>query len=327
MDSSRRTEVVSANRLALLTGLAGLLLSAYFPVPESSRRHLQSQNSGSQYSNTIIDPDSASISESYGARILRVRLTPQYTILDIRFTNKGKPYYSADGRYMSIRAIWVSPQSKLSAANGTRTFAFVKAEGIPVLPKKLTVEPIDQVSFSVYFQRLDPGLETFDWGEHTDSEEEFYWQFRNLRVNNPKGAESTSDSTKTATATNKPTLSAKPLQTGDKVALNALYFEPSKATLLPVSFAELDQVAGLLQSRPQMTIRIEGYTDVVGDHSKNLQLSQERAQACRSYLVRKGIAAERIQAIGYGDRQPLRTTGTEKERSINRRVEFVILTL
>ncbi len=117
------------------------------------------------------------------------------------------------------------------------------------------------------------------------------------------------------------------MRVGDKLTLHNLYFDVAKADLLPASFAELDQLAALMQSHPQLTIRIEGHTDAIGDHQKNLQLSQDRAGACRRYLVQKGIAGNRIQTVGYGDTRPVSLESTDDARKTNRRVEFVILSL
>ncbi len=118
-----------------------------------------------------------------------------------------------------------------------------------------------------------------------------------------------------------------PLAVGDKIALKNIYFEMSKSDLLPASFAELNQIATMLQDNPAMTIRLEGHTDIIGDHDKNLQLSKDRVWACQEYLAKQGIDRNRVQAIGYGDTRPILTKGTDEERKVNRRVEFVILTL
>jgi OOP family OmpA-OmpF porin len=118
-----------------------------------------------------------------------------------------------------------------------------------------------------------------------------------------------------------------PLAVGDKITLKNIYFEVSKSDLLTASFAELNKLVTMMEDNPLMEIRLEGHTDVVGDPEANLELSQDRVDACETYLVKKGIPTARIQAIGYGDTRPIVKKGTDEERKVNRRVEFVVLKL
>lgn len=118
-----------------------------------------------------------------------------------------------------------------------------------------------------------------------------------------------------------------PLAVGDKITLKNIYFEVSKSDLLTNSFSELNKLVTMMEDNPMMEIRLEGHTDVVGDPEANLELSQERVNACETYLVKKGVASARIQAIGYGDTRPMVRKGTDDERKVNRRVEFVVLKL
>jgi|GEM_PF-523832 len=118
-----------------------------------------------------------------------------------------------------------------------------------------------------------------------------------------------------------------PLAVGDKITLKNIYFEVSKSNLLAASFAELNKLVTMMEDNPMMEIRLEGHTDIVGDPEANLELSQDRVDACETYLVKKGIPSARIQAIGYGDTRPIIKKGTDEERKVNRRVEFVVLKL
>jgi OmpA-OmpF porin, OOP family len=118
-----------------------------------------------------------------------------------------------------------------------------------------------------------------------------------------------------------------PLAVGDKITLKNIYFEVSKSDLLSASFAELNKLVTMMEDNPLMEIRLEGHTDVVGDPEANLELSQDRVDACETYLVKKGIPSARIQAVGYGDTRPIVKKGTDEERKVNRRVEFVVLKL
>ena len=105
-----------------------------------------------------------------------------------------------------------------------------------------------------------------------------------------------------------------------------IQFETGAARILPPSFKILDGVVEVLKSRPGVTlVEIQGHTDSVGDPGKNKTLSLERANSVRAYLIRKGIAPERLSTAGFGPEKPLATNDTPEGRQQNRRVEFHIL--
>lgn len=114
------------------------------------------------------------------------------------------------------------------------------------------------------------------------------------------------------------------LEKGKAVVLRQISFEQSKYILLPDSYAELDKLVTTLEKYPRLQIEIAGHTDGVGDPRLNQALSEHRAIVVANYLMRKGIAENRLSAKGYGSSRPLAGNATEAERSQNRRVEFVI---
>ncbi|GAB3022473.1 OmpA family protein [Spirosoma pulveris] len=396
-----------------------------------------------------------------GVTVNSIRLTQDYTILNLTYTDNSQPRYDQNRRLLSTGTIGFDPTGYLVAANGARTFTFIKVEGIPVRREQfdpntgkrvlvgMNTFPGDKVNFSLYFQRLDKGLENFDIFECT-SDQYICWNIYNLFVNNPadqvvytppvtptpvppkpaptkkpttlpqpsgesggemetprtdapkketpkpapvptlvavSGIISDAKNKRPVTATIDYKLSASkqaidsvqsfastgayrmslnkgqvytyvasargyqsasgvldlskvtggqkltrdialtPLAVGDKVTLKNIYFEMSKSDLLSASFSELDKLVSMMQDNPKMSIRLEGHTDIIGDHDKNLQLSRDRVIACQRYLVQQGIDIDRIQTIGYGDTRPILTKGTDEERKVNRRVEFVILAI
>ena len=86
--------------------------------------------------------------------------------------------------------------------------------------------------------------------------------------------------------------------------------------------AVLDEVVEILKMNPAMTGEVRGYTDNTGSLELNRKLSDARAKAVRDYLVKQGIAPERIRAMGFGAAQPVAGNDTAEGRAQNRRVEL-----
>lgn len=114
-------------------------------------------------------------------------------------------------------------------------------------------------------------------------------------------------------------------RSGDAIRLNHLIFAQGKSTIEPESFHELDEIALMMQENPKIEIQLEGHTDNVGAPDANLKLSQDRVDAVKSYLVKKGIKKSRIQTKAFGGSRPLRNEMTPEARILNRRVEMRIL--
>lgn len=115
-----------------------------------------------------------------------------------------------------------------------------------------------------------------------------------------------------------------PLEVNDKIALQPIYFQQSKAIILEISYPELDRLARILQENQGLEIRIEGHTDNVGKAEDLLRLSEERANAIRDFLVQKGISQTRLQTVGLGPKFPISDNSTDELRAQNRRVEIRI---
>jgi outer membrane protein OmpA-like peptidoglycan-associated protein len=107
--------------------------------------------------------------------------------------------------------------------------------------------------------------------------------------------------------------------------LNEVYFDTGLATLKPSSFKALNDLYEAMKLKPTMIIEIGGHTDNTGTSEVNMKLSQDRANAVRNYIINKGIAANRITAVGYGDTMPVADNSTEDGRSKNRRTEVSII--
>ncbi len=120
-------------------------------------------------------------------------------------------------------------------------------------------------------------------------------------------------------------LSLEPMEKGTKINLKPIYFKQSKPIILQESFAALDELAQFLNKNKNMYITIEGHTDNQGEEEDLLQLSKERAEAIKDYLVyKKRIKPVRLSTEGYGSEQPVNDNSDEAKRAINRRVEVYI---
>ncbi len=102
----------------------------------------------------------------------------------------------------------------------------------------------------------------------------------------------------------------------------SVYFETGKSALKKASYASLNQIVSVLKKDPSLYVDIEGHTDNVGDDDYNMTLSQERADACRTYIIGQGISEERITAKGYGETMPITDNESATGRAQNRRTEF-----
>jgi outer membrane protein OmpA-like peptidoglycan-associated protein len=105
-----------------------------------------------------------------------------------------------------------------------------------------------------------------------------------------------------------------------------IYFDTGKATIKPISYALLDEVAKTLADHPQLAlIEVGVHTDERGADEYNLRITEERAAAVKGYLVAHGVAAARIQSRGYGETKPLCSEHNAACWSRNRRVELLVI--
>jgi outer membrane protein OmpA-like peptidoglycan-associated protein len=106
--------------------------------------------------------------------------------------------------------------------------------------------------------------------------------------------------------------------------LNNIYFETGKADLQEKSRTELEKLIQQLKQQSTLRIEIAGHTDDIGDAKQNQILSQKRAQSVVDYLIKAGVAAARIKAIGLGESKPIVPNTSDQNRQLNRRIEWRI---
>lgn len=116
-----------------------------------------------------------------------------------------------------------------------------------------------------------------------------------------------------------------PIEIGQVVRLNNVFFDFDKWDLRPESFVELNRVIQLLNDNPAIEIEMSAHTDSKGSDEYNFKLSDERARSVREYIISNGISPGRIISQGYGETKPEVPNDTDENRQLNRRVEFKIL--
>lgn len=102
-------------------------------------------------------------------------------------------------------------------------------------------------------------------------------------------------------------------------------FDTNSTEIRPELYTEINRVARILNQYPDTLISVEGHTDNRGSDEYNLKLSQRRADAVKTLLTLRGVAADRIDAYGYGKTMPIASNDSETGRQMNRRVEIRIV--
>ena len=116
-----------------------------------------------------------------------------------------------------------------------------------------------------------------------------------------------------------------PIEIGQVVRLNNVFFDFDKWDLRPESFLELNRVVKMLTENPAIEIEMSAHTDSRGSDEYNITLSENRARSVMEYILAKGIGTNRIVSHGYGETKPVVPNDTDENRQLNRRVEFKIL--
>lgn len=116
-----------------------------------------------------------------------------------------------------------------------------------------------------------------------------------------------------------------PVEVGETLVLNNIFFEKNKYGLKAESTAELDDLVDFLELNPSVVLEISGHTDSTGSAAINKELSQERANSVVAYLTVKGINPKRLKAKGYGSTKPVADNSTFAGRALNRRTEIKVI--
>ncbi len=112
---------------------------------------------------------------------------------------------------------------------------------------------------------------------------------------------------------------------GLMMTLGDFVFDSGKSTIKKEAVDNFSKVVSFINTYPNKKVRIEGHTDSSGSNELNLQLSQQRADAVKSLLIKNGIATKMINAVGMGEELPVAENTTKAGKAKNRRVEIIIL--
>ena len=126
-------------------------------------------------------------------------------------------------------------------------------------------------------------------------------------------------------------LSLVPIEAGQTIRLNSIFFETESSVLEQESMPELERMVKIMNDHTSLKIEISGHTDNKGGTDFNHRLSEKRAQAVVDHLVDLGIDKQRLKAIGYGETKPIvpneNPNGSDNPegRQLNRRTEFEVI--
>ena len=111
---------------------------------------------------------------------------------------------------------------------------------------------------------------------------------------------------------------------GIVLTLDDVLFDTGKAQLKTGASRSIDQIAAFLMENPDRRVQVEGFTDSQGADDYNLELSQSRADSVAMAIIQRGVDAQRVRALGYGEGYPVASNDSAGSRQLNRRVEIIV---
>jgi outer membrane protein OmpA-like peptidoglycan-associated protein len=111
---------------------------------------------------------------------------------------------------------------------------------------------------------------------------------------------------------------------GIVLTLDDVLFDTGKAQLKTGAARSIEQIAAFLKENPDRRVQVEGFTDSQGADDYNLELSQSRADSVAMAIIQRGVDAQRVRALGYGEGYPVASNANAGSRQLNRRVEIIV---
>ena len=106
--------------------------------------------------------------------------------------------------------------------------------------------------------------------------------------------------------------------------MDDVLFDFDKSTIKPEAAAILDRLVAFMNENKDKSVNLAGHTDSIGTEAYNLKLSDRRWMSVKDYLVKKGIAENRVSGQGFGESKPIADNKTAEGRAKNRRVEIKV---
>ncbi len=116
-----------------------------------------------------------------------------------------------------------------------------------------------------------------------------------------------------------------PAPVEEKIVLNGIRFDFDKSAIKPEFVPVLDEAVDILKKHADKKVEIQGHTDSIGTEAYNEKLGMRRADSVKNYLVDKGVTAENLSTVSFGESNPVADNGTKEGRAMNRRVEFKVM--
>jgi outer membrane protein OmpA-like peptidoglycan-associated protein len=115
------------------------------------------------------------------------------------------------------------------------------------------------------------------------------------------------------------------LQTGQVISFDNIYFDSGSANIKPESYYILNNMVEILNANTNAVVQIAGHTDSDGSTGYNQTLSEQRAASVFNYLVQRGVPANMLTTMGFGENQPVVPNTSSSNKAMNRRIEFTVL--
>ena len=176
----------------------------------------------------------------------------------------------------------------------------------------------------VFKYKTDPLKTDSDGDSLMDEEEIMTYATNPLKIDTDNGGMNDGAEIKTKRNPLDPSDDIFEMEKGTKIVLHGITFESNKSTIMPVSKTILIKVRESLIANPDVHILIIGHTDSQGNDKYNQDLSLQRAQAVKDWLVTNNIKSNRIKVEGKGETLPIATNDSSEGRSKNRRIEFLV---